>query len=655
MLCSFLALPVSVAAEAEASALAKIDPALLEKMETASPDEKIPVAIWYTDIDQDNVDKLTVNKVGYTQDDIALTYEMPSTELISDLEKGEDGAADEMQAYLKRTEAKRERERKRTNEYVMTRREFSREKYNEKSTIVVKDMSIEEKDIIFTSQYAPMIFAELTVLQINSIKLNSYIENIYFNEEKEEIPESIETALDAAKVNEVNSNSSLGLSGEGVKVGIIENHSVLISEEEQTSKYIVPDTNPPKTRYTSSGVIMTDYGNVVVVGNTSYSVADSHPNKVADSLLSVSPNIILYSCNNSPYNIEGMITDGVQIMSRSIGLPVAEDSSEYAYTAQEIWYDHIVSKHSIAILKSAGNDGEKTEDIYDDGRFEDGPRVSSPGLAYNLITVGAYCDTTEGIYSPNTLYKSSSYKNSTDIYSGCEKPDVIAPASFNDGGTSNATPFLAGMVALMYELKPSLATYPQAVKAIVLASSHTKVTQLDGYGETEDIKDGITERQGAGAPDAWTMMCIVSQGTYGVGRISAARDQAVRRFVMPSYDSSSMNVTLTWIKENTIKSGTSHAVEDNAVEGADVNLDLSVYRNDGKNWHSKLSNSSTEMVYFDLNNSYKNYEIRISDVGAYEGVIRYGYAYSTNDPYITPATDEGIYYIRNYVSVNTLL
>ncbi|MDO4419362.1 MAG: hypothetical protein Q4B92_03265 [Ruminococcus sp.] len=107
MLYSFLALPVSAAAEAEASALAKIDPALLEKMETASPDEKIPVAIWYTDIDQDNVDKLTANKVGYTQDDIAFTYEMPSTEFISDLETGEDGAADEMQAYLKRTEAKR--------------------------------------------------------------------------------------------------------------------------------------------------------------------------------------------------------------------------------------------------------------------------------------------------------------------------------------------------------------------------------------------------------------------------------------------------------------------------------------------------------------------------------------------------------------------
>ena len=40
MLSSFLILPVSAATEAEAKALAKIDPVLLEKMETASPDEK---------------------------------------------------------------------------------------------------------------------------------------------------------------------------------------------------------------------------------------------------------------------------------------------------------------------------------------------------------------------------------------------------------------------------------------------------------------------------------------------------------------------------------------------------------------------------------------------------------------------------------------
>lgn len=665
MLSSFLILPVSAATEAEAKALAKIDPVLLEKMETASPDEKIPVAIWYTDIDQEKVDKLTVDKVGYTQDDIALTYEMPSTELINNLEKGEEDAVGEMKAYLNRTEKVRENERKRTNEYIMTRREFSRVKYNEKSAKIIKDISLEEKDITFKSQYAPMIIAGLNVAEINKSIYDSHVEMIYLYEELEEAPASIETAIEVSKINMINMQGSLNLTGENIKVGSLEVKPVLVSEYEESGRYTIPENSQPTLRTTSNGIVMADYGNVVIVGDSTYDpdyLGKNHAGAVAATLYSVAPNIKLYSSNTELYNIEGMIADGVQILTRSVSAFIAESLPSYCYYVQEKWYDHIVSTHSITTLVCAGNTGDHIQDIYnaDKTKIDSyGPRVTSPGLAYNVITVGAYCDTTEGNYDPDTLYISSSYKNSiskdNNVIQGCEKPDVIAPASFNGGGTSQATPFLAGMIALMYELKPSLAAYPQVVKAIVLASSHKKVTQVEGYGETEDIYDGITERQGAGAPDAWTMMCIVCQGTYGVGRISAAKNQAVRRFVMPSYNSGSMNVSLTWIKENYIESGTSHTNRNNAVEGPDVNLDLYIYRNGQQVGSSTIGTtntkkSSTEMAYVDLDDSNWDYEIRINDADSYNGVIRYGYAYSTNDPYITPATEEGIYYIRNYYS-----
>lgn len=667
MLCTFLILPVSAAVEAEAKALSKIAPVLLKKMETASPDEKIPVAIWYTDIDQENVDKLTVDKVGRSQDDIALTYEMPSTELINKLEKGEEGALGEMQAYLKRTEKIRESERKRTNEYIMTRREFSREKYNEKSAKIIKEIAIEEKDIYFQSQYAPLLITNLTKYDINFIVRNIEVEEIEFYEEPEIIEFSLNSAMETTNVNLVNLNSELGLSGDGIKVGIIEAYAARVSNYEDGIYYIVPDNPKPNERYTSDGIKMTDYGNVVVVGDEiqEHPSENSHADLVANSLVTVAPNVILYTCDHEKDNIEGLITDGVMIISRSTGGSEYETSDDYAYNTSDKWYDHLVSNHSLIFVQCAGNTGDHYNDYYyeykkDDGsivtKLGYGARVCSPGMAYNAITVGAYTDALSGQSATDTLWYKSCYKNYlTDAngeitLSGCEKPDVVMPMTFNGEGTSNSTPFLAGTIALMLEIKPSLSAYPQVIKAIVLASCHRKVSISSNNEPVESIYSGITDRQGAGAPDVLSMVCIVCQGTYGVGRISAAKNQAVRRFVMPSYDSSSMNVSLTWIKENTIKSGTSHAVEDNAVEGADVNLDLSVYRNDGKNWHSKLSNSSTEMVYFDLNNSYKNYEIRISDVGAYEGVIRYGYAYSTNDPYITPATDEGIYYIRNYVS-----
>lgn len=444
ILCSFWVLPVSAVAEAEAASLAKLDLALREKIETTSPDEKIPVAIWYTDIDQSKVDRLTFEKVGYSQDDIVLAYEMPSIKLIRDLETGEENTTDEIQSYMKRTEYKRDNELKRTNAYVMTRREFSREKYNEKSAKIAKDIAVEEKDILFKSQYTPMIIMTLTASQIESLKSNPLIESVSYYEESEIILDSIDTALENTKVNKLKTDSELALSGEGVKIGIIENNSVLISTEEQDERYIVPDTYPPTTRTLDNGVTMTDYGNVVVVGNTTYNPNSryrEHPNCVADTLFSVAPNITLYSSNLSYINIEAMITDGVQLLSCSVGNGVLESSLDYGYTTMERWFDHLIAEHNVTLIKSGGNNGANEndytyEDVDENGnkviKQVYGPRNTSPGMAYNVITVGAYCDTT----TPSTLCSYSSYKNSITradgtVIAGCSKPDVIAPAEFN--------------------------------------------------------------------------------------------------------------------------------------------------------------------------------------------------------------------------------
>ena len=657
ILCSFLTLPVSAAAEAESKALAKIDSALLEKMETALPDEKIPVAIWYKDIDQDNVDELTAEKVGFTQDDIALTYEMPSTELLSNLEKGEAETIDEMQTYLKRTEAKRKAERERTNEYVMTRREFSREKYVDKTAKVIKDLSVEEKNITFKSQYSPMIIAEISVSEINKSIYNSNVEMVYLYEELEETPLSIETAIESSKIDMINTQGLLGLTGEEIKVGSIEVKPVLISEYEESVRYTVPDNDTPEIRETSNGISMADYGNVVIVGDSTYDPNyqyKNHAGAVADTLYSVAPNIKLYSSNTQMYNIEGMIADGVQILTRSVAVYIPESSSSYCYYIQEKWYDHLVSTHHITTLVAAGNTGNNSHDIYNEDEskiISYGPRVASPGLAYNVITVGSYCDTIENQYSPNTLYISSSYKNSITrdniILPGCEKPDVIAPASFNGGGTSQATPFLAGMIALMYELKPSLASYPQAVKAIVLASCHKKVTQLEGYGNTEQLEDGITDRQGAGAPDAWSMMTIVCQGTYGIGVIDASTTQTAIRFTQPSYGATNMNISLTWLKNNNYETGINHTEDTSVDEGAFSNLNLHVYRNGSLLKSSNRVCSSTEMTYFQLNSSYPDYEIRINKNSNTTEDVRYGFAYSTDNMLMTEETNEGVYRLKN--------
>ncbi len=648
----------------------KIDSALKEKMATASPDEKIPVAIWYADVDQDNIDKLTAEKVGFTQDDVAVAYEMPSTELLASLEKEEAGATDETQAYLKRTERQRELERQRTDEYIMTRREFSREKYNAKSADIIKDIKIKDEDITFKSQYAPMILAELTVSEVLLVIKNSYVISVVFFENRELIEDSLISAKEATGVNKINNNSILGLTGADVKVGLIDSNVVYVANTGVENRYIVPNNSVPSIKFALYARKIIDYGNVVIVDNNNTpNPTGSHADAVANTLLSVSPGITLYSCAIDEgifdfSTIEAMIAEGVQLISLSGSYHELETSDEYVYSIWDKWFDHIVAFHGITALTSAGNTGNNNTDYtYIDENGKEiqayGPVVGAPGLAYNVITVGAYNDESE----PDTFRSYTSYRNSItredDItLIGCEKPDVVVPDTFNGEYTSNSTPFLAGIIALIYELKPSLAMYPQATKAIVLASCHRKVVQTSADGGQETIYQGITDRQGAGAPDAWIMTSIVCNGTYGVGRIKGARTQAVRRFVMPSYDASKINVSLTWIKENTYDN-IHHETFGYLLEGDYVNLNLSVYNNGNEVGSSNLAKSSTEMAYFNINNTEKDYEIRINKANtSYTETVRFGYAYSTDKPFFPAVTeeigvedcftDEGIYYIRNY-------
>ncbi len=613
MISAFLTLPVSATVDAEATGLAKIDPILLEKMETASPDEKIPVAIWYTDIDQNNVDALTVDKVGFTQDDIAITYEMPSTKLIADLEKGEDEAIDEMQYYLKRTEPKREKERQRTNEYIMTRREFSRVKYKDKSAEVIKKILIDEKDIIFKSQYAPMIVANITAKEIKEYCRNKDITSIFYEDLNDsaidDIFEHVDDAKETISYNEIIENISTmenPLDGSGVVIGVAESGGSPKAHEELANAQITKlasDTSDHATKVVR----------VIAGSNSGFS-------KGASVVCSYATKQGVEELLNPNYN--------VAVINTSYSIGSFDNASDCR------WYDHIISQHSVTIVASACNTASSL-------------RVYAPGLSYNTIMVGAYylgmdsdgnadytSELSDDIVTPETGYVNTGY---------AEKPDVMMPGK----STSYATPILTSCIALILQIKPSLAAYPQAIKAIVLASCHRKVLPAR-EGEAESIYEGITEHQGAGALDFCTMMCIVSQGTYGIGRISASKNQAIRRFVMPSYNSDSMNVSLTWIRE-----GTENDTDTDVSTYSNVNLDLYVYRNGQEVGSSTIGTSntkksSTEMAYFALDDSNSNYEIRINDADSYNGVVRYGYAYSTNEAYITPAKEEGIYYIRNY-------
>ena len=608
------ALPVSIYAAGEtaqpaAPAEQKISDTLYEEFARLEAqgknmaEEKISVWVWYKDVNQTQVDNITKARTGLTVENAAVDYAMPSPALLNSLQNEEPGSQAQMQAYLAATAQARALETQRADTLIMTRREVAREQYNTKSAAIIEETNLDEDDIIFKSQYAPAIIMKMTKEQITGVIENQNVEFIDLYVEPSATPCSVESTKETLNLNKI--YAQIGLTGQDVKVGMFE--------------YDAPWDDPEL-----------DPSRVTIVGDNV--TQGGHPQHVAVVMAGrdtgIAPNILLYATNSNYANIEALITSGVKVINASWG------TWAYGYTSLDRWFDHIAAQHNLLLVCSAGNEENK-----------DRVFVRSPAMAFNTLAVGGYDDKDTGSNTlDDQLRPYSSYN-----HSGSYKPDVVAPTHNYSGGTSTAAPIVTGIVALMLELKPSLAYQPHLIKAILLASCQRKVLSHAGSMD-ETMDQGITRTQGAGAVDAWNAICIISQGQYGYGTLSSEES---RHFVQPSYGASHMNVSVAWLCNNTASGD--HSDINNVTAGTQHNIDLQVYRGNTLAGSSALANSSTEMAYIPLSSTSAEYELRLykEDETNTESV-KYAYAWSTNNmtykesaSTVQSAPTDGFFYIRN--------
>ena len=139
MVSAFLTLPVSATVEAEATALAKIDPILLEKMKTASPDEKISVWIWFDDLEKTSIAEKANDEYDKSLTVIQQDKVMPSDNLAtylsdaSDLlfQDSSDMVSNELSQFIEDTLAISTTQKKQYDEYKNTYRQIASEMYVE--------------------------------------------------------------------------------------------------------------------------------------------------------------------------------------------------------------------------------------------------------------------------------------------------------------------------------------------------------------------------------------------------------------------------------------------------------------------------------------------------------------------------------------------
>lgn len=592
-------------AENENSWKNKIDEKIYEEAE--DKDSVIPVYIWLTDVDHEEVISETEKNLGYGEEDLAVVDEYISEDLavaISNLSEKEDPTVkDELQQYMKKTEKKRKAEKEKTDKYISEKRSNYRDKYNKKSKDFLEKAKISDDEIIFRSQYAPMIIAELTLKQIEKVAKSNDVEEIkYRRMELEKYIPSYELSEITSTTNVDVIHESLGITGSGVKVGIRDTGAFFTSSDLPSERFVslINSTNTTETH-------------IVVVA------------KVFCGENGIAPGAKCYLVSDCNYwDVEQLISMGVSIINCTLG---SNHDTDY-YTYEEKWTDHIVSMHNVSFVHSSGNNNNK---------------ILCPGLAYNVIDVGGYDSKATAQINDDIMYENSSFNNG----SGCEKPDLVAPAYFfGTVGTSYSAPFVSGIIALMLELRPSLAAYPQAIKAILLASCHHKAAPATG-DTAETMQQGITDKQGAGVVDAYRAISITGRGNYGVRELSGGAVSTDVKFNIPNlYSETGLNVSIAWLKNNSI-SESDHNTYDVSNENAH-NLNLNVLNGSTLLGTSEKGNSSTEMVYISSPAENTTYTIRINKENSAVDTVKVGYAWSFSEEQFHYADDyEGIYFIKN--------
>ena len=301
---------------------------------------------------------------------------------------------------------------------------------------------------------------------------------------------------------------------------------------------------------------------------------------------------------------------GVEIINSSWG---ADGDRVLDYTDMEI--DTYVRNYGKFMTKSAGNRAPGFGCPYSDGD------VTNPGLGYNVMTVGNFAHRRTPTWADDTMDNTcSSYRDPKSAHGDREKPEVAAPGTdirstlsrssapwvgSVGSGTSYAAPVVAALAADLIGKEPRLQGWPEAVKAIIMASARNPV------GEEYRGADGkglyMSERAGTGGVDFEAALQITTRqqggwakktvyySTFGSSKYFAyrVRWQAGKK----------VRVALVW---DTNPLRTTY----NRTSQPSSDLDLRVFKDGVKVAHSTTYDNTFEVVEFTAPTT-GVYEIRI--------------------------------------------
>lgn len=376
--------------------------------------------------------------------------------------------------------------------------------------------------LISAAETAPIVFIEIPAQAIQQVANLTYVdaldlliegkpENDGDGEQQTGGPE-MDTARTVSKANIVNVR---GYDGTGVVAAVIEGDSIAFA-----NPYLADGTCGPTASCPGIAEHATAVGGIMAsTHSTDRGIAPG----MGTNLLSGNGG----GWDLSHHQVATTWADG-------LGADIFNNSylieADGAMHNSDRWMDYIVRNYADTEIKSAGNRGES--DAY----------VTSPGLGYNVLTVGAFEDKNTLTWSDDAMAEFSSSVEPA----GREKPEVAAvgcgewvsgvggvpgiistgtasPWVYDQGcGTSYAAPVVAGGAALLMQRNAALKSWPEAVKAIFIA---TALHNIEGSA----VK---SEYDGAGGIDLAAADLVVANGWWSARSVNGTSFDASNYLVV---------------------------------------------------------------------------------------------------------------------------
>lgn len=547
---------------------------LYDVMENSTTQDLIPVDIWITSCNIDEIENQVKTTIGYNKTDITAPYDRANL----DTPIKNEYTADQVDLYIA-TERQMysDCQLEQTNAFIQ-------------ECLNIKNLQVAyNSDDIFISQYAPLIRVELTKDEIIQIAEKNNVEEICYSPDVE-IED--ETDVSIPLIHGDYTRDSLALTGSGVKIGQIEPGEPDRSQSFFTSSNIFYNTSKSRN-------YMDHANNVAAI-----MVANNY-----NGYQGIVPDAKLYSAYSSSTSdwyeqVEWLINQNVNVINMSAGT-----NSGGTYGTRDKWVDHIAINHSVHFVKSAGNNQGA---------------ITNPGMAYNAITVGGIDDNNTLNQSDDSIYSSSSYVEAAGY---TNKPDLCAPAqnidtadSFGHSGTSFAAPHVTAVVAQLCQEKPALKIMQSTVKSIITAGiSHSTLSFESSSNQFDEM--------GAGCVDASEAFYVAHNIRYVHSTFGANSGNNITHTYTLNVNPNDgvVRVSLNWLKYSDI-SGT-HSSSAPTL-GTLADLDLKIYdKNDNFVKASASTYNNTEILKFTPNVSLAPYKIKVTQFSDSDRAVLYSVAW----------------------------